>query len=184
MRSIREGPRRTRLFIHEGPRRNTFFLSTKGHEGERRTPFFVHEGPRRTAKNTFFLERPREVHGTKNIFFLSRNGHEGPRRTPFFVHEGKDRHLLFVHERPRRGTRTPFFVHERPREEHLFLSTKGRSFYPRKATKGNEEHLFLSTKKNTLFGWLSPQIVVVEHENQARNGPILPAGFLLLSHFQ
>ena len=74
------------------------------------------------------------------------------------------------------------------REEHFFdprRAAKNTSFYPRRATKDHEEHLFLSTKghEEHLF-WSSPQIVVVEHENQLRNGPILPAGFLLLSRFE
>ena len=60
------------------------------------------------------------------------------------------------------------------REEHFFLSTKGNEEHLLLSTKGREEHLF----------WSSPQIVVVEHENQLRNGPILPAGFLLLSRFE
>ena len=32
--------------------------------------------------------------------------------------------------------------------------------------------------------WSPTQIVVVKLENQARNGPILPAGVLPLSHFE
>ena len=53
-----------------------------------------------------------------------------------------------------------FFIHEGPRRgtKNTFLSAKGR-----------EENLLWST-----------QIMVVDHENHSRNGPILPVRFLLL----
>ena len=52
------------------------------------------------------------------------------------------------------------------REEHLFWSAKDT-----KAAKGREEHHL----------W-SPQIKFAEPESQARNGPTLPAGVLILSY--
>ena len=75
-------------------------------------------------------------------------------------------------------------------------------FYPRRAAEGHEEHLntFLSAEGrgehlNTFLSAeaaegrggarrtpLPPQIMVVYHENQARNGPILRAGVLFWSH--
>ena len=32
--------------------------------------------------------------------------------------------------------------------------------------------------------WSAAQIMVAKHENRARNGPIMPAGVLFLSHFE
>ena len=92
------------------------------------------------------------VKGGENTFFI----HEGPRkgtkktfaRALFGLSaKGGGEHLL-IHEGPRRAAENTF-------ARALFgLSTKDR-----------EENLLWST-----------QIMVVEHENQARNGLILPAG--------
>ena len=65
---------------------------------------------------------------------------------------------------PRRGGENTFFlIHEGPRRARR---TFARSLFGL-FTKSRGEHLSWST-----------QIMVVEHENQARNGPILPAGVL------
>ena len=161
--------------VHEGTR-GTPFLSTKGHEGTRRTATathlstedtegrgelqrrlqlpFVHGGPRSATKKTF-ARSP----------FLSTKGHEGTRRTATATHlstedtEGRGElqrrlQLPFVHGGPRSATKKTF-------ARSLFgLSTKGRG-----------EHLLWWT-----------QIIVVDNENQARNGLIVPAGVLFLSH--
>ena len=76
--------------------------------------------------------------------------HEGPRRRPFLVHEG-----------PRRTTKNFLFFHGGPRK------TTKNTYFPRRATKGHEENHLWST-----------HIMVVDHENHLRNGPILPVGVL------
>ena len=167
---------RNTFFVHEGPRRNTKNCNgnTFVHGG--------HGGPRRTATATATSFCPRRaakgheenlcqiiiwsVHeGTRGTPFLSTKGHEGTRRTATATHlstedtEGRGElqrrlQLPFVHGGPRRATKKTF-------ARSLFgLSTKGRG-----------EHLM----------WLT-QIMVVDHENQARNGLIVPAGVLFLSH--
>ena len=194
-RATEDRGERQLLFVREGPRRTAkkgngnFFLSTKGHEGPRRTAtatsfcprratedrgerqlLFVHEGPRRTAENEghggprkrqllFVRGGPRRTAENGN-FFLSTKGHEGPRRTATATSfcprratkDREERQLLFVRGGPRRAAENG------NGNFGFFLSAEGRG-----------EHLL----------WLR-QIMVVGHEDQARNGPILPAGSLCL----
>ena len=150
--------------------------------GPRRTATstpFVHEGPLRAAKNTFFIR-------------------EGPRRTATAVLQRL--HLLSAedaedaedaegrgerqrqHLCPRRATKG--------REERQLQlqelqrqNGNGNTFCPRRATKGREEHLFGPRRggKNTFCSRLRSWWW--KTRNQVRNGPILPVGVLILSHF-
>ena len=158
--------------IHEGPRRKPF-LSTKGHEGPRRKPLQGHNlgCPQRAAEKTFFDPRRATKDHEENLCkviiwavhkgpgqrkpFLSTKGHEGPRRTPL-----QDHNLGC----PQRAAEKTFFVHEGPRR--TTKKTFARSQFGL-YTKGREENLLWST-----------QIMVLGHENQARNGLVLPAGVL------
>ena len=102
--------------------------------------------------------------GPLRTSFLSTKDHEGPRRTSFLSTKG--------HEGPQRTSFLSTKGHEGPLRTS-FLSTKGHegplrtSFFPRRATKGHEENHLWST-----------HIMVVDHENHLRNGPILPVGVL------
>ena len=105
---------------------------------------------------------------------------------------------------PRRGTENtlnPFYPRRAAEGhgEHLkpFLSAEDaegheehlNTFLSAEDAEGHEEHLntFLSAEDAEGRGGarrtpLPPQIMVVDHENQARNGPILRAGVLFWSH--
>ena len=140
----------------------------------------IHEGARRTPLTPFYPRRTRratkghEEHLCRVIIWAV---HEGRGENTFFIHEGATKktfagsHTLWaVHEGRAENT---FFIHEGSRR-----ATKNNLLWiheePRRAAMGGEEDLL----------WSAAQIMVAKLENQARNGAILPADVLFLSHFE
>ena len=153
------------------------FLSTKGHEGPRRKPLQGHNlgCPHRAAEKTFFDPRRATKDHEENLCkIINWAVHKGPRRKPFLStkgHEGPRRKPLQGHNLgcTQRAAEKTFFVHEGPRR--AAKKTIARSQFGL-YTKGRGENLLWST-----------QIMVLGHENQARNGLVLPTGVLSCHNF-
>ena len=120
----------------EGRREHLFDPRRGAENGNCRTATATSFCPRRVAKG----HEERQLQNGNCNFFLSTKGREGARRT---ATAERQRQLLFVHERPLRGTKNS-----------NCRTATATSFCPRKAAKGHEErqlqngngNFFLSTK--------------------------------------
>ena len=152
--------------------------ATKEHEELQRQ----HICPRRTRRAA------ENCNGDCN-FLLSTKGREGPRRKPLPDHNlvcpRRDwGNTFFVHEGPRRNTKNcngNTFVHGGHGGPRRTATATATSFCPRRAAKGHEGKVIICPQAPTKgrgehLMWLTQ--IVVEHENQAKNGLIVPAGVL------